>query len=90
MVEVEITDRARKWGYLIWKSSQDNDIASLLGADRVTIEVTFMDVARGMKKIDWKYRRISLGSNLTRNIPASNKIFTLKLSSPSKLEIHCR
>jgi len=89
MVEVEITQRSRRYGYVFWKSCQDEEMAALLGK-REVVEVTFMNAEHGKKKIDWQYRRISIGWRWTRSLPESKRAFILKISKSNRLEIQCR
>ncbi len=89
MVEIEITERARKYGYVFWKTHQDGDMSVLLGK-RDRVDVVFMKADHGNKKIDWKNRRISVGWRWTRSLTESKKIFVLKMSKSNKLEIKCR
>jgi len=89
MVEVTITERARRFGYIFWPFRQDQEMATLLG-ERSAVEVVFMNADHGKKKIDWRYRRISIGWRWTRPLPESKKVFVLKMSKPNTLEIQCR
>lgn len=89
MVLVEITKRAREYGYVFWKSTQDGEMAELLKS-RDSIDVVFMNADHGKKRIDWRYRRISLGWRWTKPLPRSVKYFVLKVSAANKLEIQCR
>jgi hypothetical protein len=89
VVELEITDRARQYGYVFWKHHQDEAMAGLLGK-RSVVDVVFMNAHHGKKNIDWQHRRISLGWRWTRALPESDKVFVLKMSKSNKLEIQCR
>ena len=89
VVTVEFTKRARQYGYVFWKYRQDDAMAELLG-NRDTVNVVFMNANHGKKKIDWRYRRISLGWRWTRFLPESKKVLILKMSKPNELEIQCR
>jgi hypothetical protein len=89
VVEVEITKRARQYGYVFWKHRQDDEIAELLGK-REAVDVVFMNAEHGKKNIDWQHRRISIGWRWTRSLPEAKKVFVLKLSKANKLEIQCR
>jgi hypothetical protein len=89
VVEVDITKRARQYGYVFWKYRQDEEIAELLGK-RKAVDVVFMNADHGEKNIDWQHRRISLGWRWTRSLPESKKVFVLKMSKSNKLEIQCR
>ena len=89
LVELKILDRGKTYGYLYWTKSQDKKMRSLLdGLDRV--QIIFRNADHGEKRIDWRYRRISLGQRWTRQIPASMKLFVLKMSSPNSLKISCK
>lgn len=64
-VKIPFTDRSRRFGYLIWPKRMDADMSDLL--DRLeSIEVMLDDDRLGSKRVDWKYRRISLGPRRTR------------------------
>jgi hypothetical protein len=89
MVEVEITKRARQYGYVFWKYRQNDAMSKLLG-NRDAVDVVFMNADQGTKNIDWRYRRISIGWRWTRPLPESMKVFVLKMSKSQKLEIQCR
>lgn len=79
-MEIVIIPRARKFGYLIWPVAIDNEVKSLMG-DRDHIELVFNKDARGEKRIDWKYRRISIGWRWTRLMPESHKYFNLSVDN---------
>lgn len=89
MVEIDITDRARKYGYVFWRQAQDEEMSKLLGK-RAAVNVVFMAAEHGKKKIDWRYRRISIGRRWTRLLSPSKKAFVLKMSKSNKLEIQCQ
>lgn len=88
-MEIEITKRARQYGYIFWRRNQDEDMSRLLGK-RDTVELLFMNAEHGKKNIDWRYRRISIGWRWTRSLPLSAKVFVLKISKSNKLEVQCR
>jgi len=85
---VPISPRARKYGYLIWPSSADQEIRGLLGESK-TVQVTFRGQEAGMKNVDWKHRRISIGPRLTRELPEEMEVFALEFEN-STLNITCR
>lgn len=89
MVEVEITKRARQYGYVFWKRRQDEAMAKLL-RNKKAVDVVFMNANHGKKNVDWRYRRISVGWRWTRPLPESKKVFVLKMSKSNELEIQCR
>ena len=89
MVEVKITERARRFGYVFWTFRQDDEMAKLLG-DRNAVDLVFMNASHGHKNVDRRYRRISIGARWTKPLPESKKVFVLKMLKPNTLEIQCR
>ena len=71
-----ITKSARQFGYVIWSSKTDAEVRSLLG-NRTEVPVSFNGLSVGVKSIDWKYHRISVGYKFTRALPESAKTFKL-------------
>ena len=64
-------------------------MSDLLGK-REAVEVVFMNAPHGKKKIDWRWRRISIGWRWTRPLPEAKKVFVLKMTKANTLEIECR
>lgn len=75
-VTLAITKSARKFGYVIWSSKTDLEIRTLLGNES-EVFVFFNGLSLGMKSIDWKYHRISIGYKFTRALPDTAKMFNL-------------
>lgn len=75
-VEIPITERARKYGYVIWRKNQDSEVRALLG-DAKSIDLCG-DIDQRSKNVDWKQRRISITYKFTRGLPKSVKRFRLK------------
>ena len=73
---VPISDRARKWGYVIWPKALDNEMHALLGHAQ-TANVSFQGAEVDSKRVDWQHRRISIGAKKTRSLPASVRRFVL-------------
>lgn len=71
-----ITKSARQFGYVIWSNKTDAEIRSLLES-RSKIPVSFNGLYIGVKSIDWKYHRISIGYKFTRALHDSAKTFKL-------------
>ena len=88
-VQIPILPRSKKFGYVIWKRKQDFDVKSCL-KDIENADVVFDGEQLGNKRVDWKYRRISLGWRQTREIPSSKKEFTVSLNKEGKLIIKCQ
>ncbi|MDD5129729.1 MAG: hypothetical protein PHS66_01560 [Candidatus Omnitrophica bacterium] len=86
---IPILNRARKWGYIIWKQKRDPDIKKLLNdADEILVNFEGQDL--GKKRIDWKYRRISFGWRYTRKIPLNEKCYVLEISRGKGLSVKCQ
>lgn len=79
-MELIITKSARKFGYLIWAGKTEPEIRNLLG-DRTNIEVSINGLSIGVKSIDWKYHRISIGYKFTRALPETAKYYLLTLKN---------
>ena len=88
VVSIPISDRARKYGYIIWPKKLDDCVRKLL-SDRDTVEVVLENVQLGRKRIDWKYHRISLGPTQTRRIRAVALNFHLTLLQEGRLAVTC-
>ena len=76
-MDVPISDRARRWGYLIWPHAMDAEMHTLLG-DAASVAVRFGEAELGSKTVDWMRRRISLGPRRTRAIPDPASTFVLE------------
>jgi hypothetical protein len=85
---VPISDRARKWGYVIWPRALDSEMHALLG-DAQTASVSFQGADVGSKRVDWQHRRISIGPSKTRSLPGSVTGFVLEFRRRT-LTITCR
>ena len=86
---IPIYERSRKYGYVFWKKQMDTKVESFLGnIDKA--EIWFENSFLGEKKIDWKFRRISVGYVRTRAL--SNKVsdFLLKFDKKGVLKITCQ
>ena len=88
VLSIPITERARKYGYIIWSHKMDTQIRGLFdGCD--TIDVVFENVRLGPKRIDWKYRRISVGPVQTRRISPSATVFGMRSLGSGSVEVTC-
>lgn len=86
-MELPITDRSRKHGYIFWSKRQDGDVSKLLKNSR-SVRLHFRGSDRGEKNVDWKYRRISIGWKWTRELPADLTTFKLRLDG-RELHVTC-
>lgn len=66
-VDLPVTARSRRFGYLIWPRRLDAEVSALLGK-RDTCDVVFDGNDLGTKRVDWKRRRISVGPARTRGM----------------------
>ena len=69
-----ITKSARQFGYVIWSSRTDALMKQLLG-NRSEVPVLFNGLSIGVKSVDWKYHRISIGYKFTRALPEIAKVY---------------
>lgn len=88
-VTLPIIDRSRKYGYINWKKQMDKKLLIFFG-HRKEVEVCFNGSLIGSRKIDWKFRRISIGYTKTRNLPINSKEFLLKFDEKGTLRILCQ
>lgn len=88
-ISILILPRSRKFGYVIWKREQDFDLKTCL-KDVENVDIIFEGKNLGSKRIDWKYRRISIGWAKTRPISESKKYFNISLNKDRKLLIKCQ
>jgi len=85
-MNLSITKGARQYGYLIWNNKLNKDMEKMLaGLDNV--QVRFNGFELGIKNIDRKYHRISLGYKLTRALPADQTMFSV-IFVDGVLEVH--
>lgn len=85
-MQIVISERARRFGYLFWTKKEDSSIHRLL-TQRDQVEVWFNDSRLGKKNIDWRNRRISIGYKNTREIPAHEHTFKLTVVKDQLLRI---
>jgi hypothetical protein len=88
-MEVEITPRARLYGYLIWPASRDSEMKALIG-NCEEINLFFLGADHGTKRVDWKNRRISIGYTWTRRLHYNKTIYVISFKKPCKLVVTCR
>lgn len=87
-IEIPITDRARKYGYVIWKKRHDDQMRGVLG-DVTSVDLSG-DVVQLGKQVDWNQRRISITYTTTRGLPGSVTRFRLRRVKRGKLELRFR
>lgn len=88
-VAIPISERARKYGYVIWPKKLDADVRALLGnVDTLTVVMDGRPLGR--KRVDWKYRRISVGQSITRDIDPGRSSFDLTAPATGTLQVVSR
>lgn len=87
-LSLPITNRCRKYGYLVWPKRQDEEVESVLRRQE-NIRVIFQSKDLGEKRIDWKYRRISLGPSQTQGLDDTVCTFNVTYQSDRTLNITC-
>ena len=78
-MDLPISDRARRYGYLIWPKSADEEVHALM-AGAQTVEVVFNGSDLGEKRVDWRHRRISIGPRKTQSVSTTAKSFHIEFT----------
>lgn len=89
IASIPLTNRARQYGYVIWPKKADPAVRSLVG-EMETIEILFNGQELGRKRIDWRYRRISLGRRSTQLLPEETSTMTLSVDRTGRLAVTTR
>ena len=84
IVKLPLLQRARKYGYVIWRKKNDFQMRKLLG-EIDKIEVVINESSIGVKNIDWKNKRIPITYTITRSLPAGTSTITLIMDAQKKL-----
>jgi len=77
-MNILITKSARQFGYILWSGRSEQDIRNLLG-NRAEVNIVFNGLSLGVKTIDWKYHRISIGYKFTRALPLTATEYCIAL-----------
>ena len=85
IVSIPISERARKYGYIIWGKALDEDVRSVLG-DVETVDFCG-DVTQTGKRIDWAQRRVSITYSVTRGLPQTKKSFEITKKSKGVVKL---
>jgi hypothetical protein len=88
-ISIPIAERSRKYGYIYWTSDLDVPVKNFLG-DVSAVKLYFEGADHGKKKVDWQYRRISVGPRWTRKIPQGLSKFVLTWKDNRVLSVICR
>lgn len=82
---LSITKSARQFGYVIWSAKTEGKLKALIG-NRDKVSVVFNGLFIGVKVVDWKYHRISVGYKFTRALPETATVYKLGFRN-EKLEV---
>lgn len=88
-IEIPISDRCRKYGYIYWSKSLDTSLRNFF-KDASIIDMIFDGARLGKKTIDWRYRRISVGWRWTRQVASSAQKFILAFDNEGSVKVVCR
>jgi hypothetical protein len=88
-LSLPILNRTRQWGYIFWNLENDLAVRDYLKGFN-ELEILFEDKNLGKKKVDWKFRRISIGPAVARNIPPTKSEFVLSLNKGGGLVVKCQ
>lgn len=87
-IEIPLTERCRKYGYVYWTKELDSTVTKFFaGKKRVTVVLD--QYLLGDKKIDLKFRRISIGAVRAQGISKECDTFRLSLEKDGKLRVEC-
>lgn len=86
-----ITKSARRFGYIIWSLGLNEQMKAFL-METSHVHLIFRGIDLGEKKVDWKYRRISIGYKWTRRLEedVSQYVLTFLGRNGNKLIVECQ
>lgn len=85
---VPITPRSKQYGFIFWSKASEEEVTKFFkNAEKV--DVWFQNSYLGTKRIDWKYRRISLGWKRTRALPNEVKYFRITYKKDKSIQVIC-
>ena len=88
-LKIPIYKRSRRYGYIYWTYVLDDQVKAFFGGAN-SVDVIFENVELGKKKIDWKYRRVSVGWSRTRSLPTQVSTYHLTFAKDGKLKVRCK
>jgi len=88
-LELPFTECARRWGYLYWNKRIDEKVLSFFGKSK-TVEIWWDNSFLGTKRVDWRYRRISIGYRFTRAVSDSVKQFRISPRKDGSFRVVCK
>jgi hypothetical protein len=85
-IEIPCTERCRKYGYLYW-TKDINSLVVTFFAGKLRVKVSLGGYMIGEKKVDYKYRRVSLGMVSLKLVPDHCTHFCLSFNKDGILRI---
>jgi hypothetical protein len=86
-MQIPITERARRFGYLLWSKKMEDEVRALL-KERDEVQLIFNGADHGTKNVDWRFRRISIGYRWTRMIPEQKQTYKVTFRDGA-LHVEC-
>jgi hypothetical protein len=87
-LKIPVTSQSLRFGYIYWPAALDDSVRDFFG-DRKTVNVSFLDSFLGEKRLDYKYRRISIGPRKIQSVPPTATTFRLTFRNDGRLDIAC-
>jgi hypothetical protein len=88
ILPLPISYRSRKYGYIYWLKKNDEAVREFFGKVQ-SVRVLLYGHPLGLKRIDWKHRRISLGWKQTRSLAKDLTEFHLSFNSDGTVSVKC-
>jgi hypothetical protein len=88
-MELPYTERCRKYGYLYWTKDLDSSVEKFFGG-KEQVQVVLSGYLIGVKNVDYKFRRISLGVVTLSRVSEQFDLFRLSFNKEGKLTIEFR
>lgn len=86
-IAVEIKKRNRDYGIITWSFRQDDEVKSML-LEKKVVPILVGDRLLGDRKVDYKYRRISLPKKYFEQYPKSEQISLSVSKGIMKVNFH--
>jgi hypothetical protein len=84
-MKIRITDNARRFGYIKWDAKRDGELRAFIGG-RNQVHLRFVGGDRGVKMVDWKWHRMSVGWKQTRGLATNATYYELSFVPPKHAE----
>lgn len=88
-IEIPLNNRARTYGYIIWRKKDDEAMSQLIGKSKV-LDIEVGNTVQKAKRIDIDQRRISLGYRMTKSFDKQHTYYVLECPKPGRLRVSTR